>query len=118
MDGNKIMSIGTNHMIIAKGGANIPVTKFTNHLTLSSIEAIHAEADAIARYHNSIKYKGAKATSRAKLTLFVFRVDMKCNLKMSRPCTRCQHKIKECKNIKLVISSTNDGFMEEKLRDY
>jgi len=118
MDGSKIMAFGANHMIIAKGGAKHPINKFTDHLTLSSIESVHAEADAINKYQAAIKYKGVKATSRTKLTLYVFRVDLKGNLKMSRPCSICQQRIKDCGGIKLVVSSTNDGFIEEKPRDY
>lgn len=118
MDGNTIISFGTNHMVIAKGGAHHPIVKTTDHATLSSIESVHAEADAINRYYDAIRYRGAKATSRARLTLFVFRVDLKGNLKMSRPCSMCQQRIQDCMAIKRVVSSTNDGFAEEKPRDY
>lgn len=118
MNGNHIMTIGTNHMIIAKGGATHTTSKFTNRYSLTSIESIHAEADAISRYYASIKHKGVKANSRAKLTLYVFRVDRLGNLKMSRPCSGCQKKIIGCGSIKSVVSSTNDGFAEEKPRDY
>lgn len=104
-------------MSIAKGGATHLMSKITTRHSITTVESVHAEADAINRYNANMRFKGNKK-GRGKLTLYVFRVNHNGALKVSRPCNRCQEKIKDCSRINSVISSTNNGFIEEKPREY
>ena len=114
MNGNDVVSIGTNYLKIARGGATNHSSKMTNRQQLHSVESVHAEADAISRYRKSMSRKGQQKHSKSKLTLWVFRVCSDGTLKNSRPCEGCSGIIIAERKIRKVVFSTNDGFEELK----
>ena len=109
---NTVVSIGFNHIKMAKGGATNHSSTLDNRYQLHTEESVHAESDAITKFHETIKRK--KRSSRGRLVLYSFRVTNDGTLRNAQPCASCCNKIKAEKRIRNVISSTNTGFEEKK----
>ena len=88
------------------------INKNRSLLKRCCLTSVHAEIDALYNYNNN------HHAHSQRLSLWVIRLNKKCELRNSMPCNACMNAIKKFNIRKIVYSTSNGTLMELKLNEF